>query len=70
MSWARADFLDFLANSCSIGDEKRGNMHRPAHFAADFLQARQAARFVGTLRAMQGSFVLSQTIAENLEAKN
>jgi hypothetical protein len=36
MSWARADFLDFQANDCSIGDGKRGNMHRPDHFAADF----------------------------------
>jgi len=42
MSWPRADFHGFLANSCSIGDEKRGNMHRPGHFAADFLQVRQA----------------------------
>ena len=39
-------FSRFLANSWSIGDEKPGNMHRPGHFAADFLQARQAARRV------------------------
>jgi len=44
MSWPRVDFHGFLANSCSIGDEKRGNMHRPGHFAADFLEVRQAAR--------------------------
>ena len=57
MSWARADFASFrlwakalltplhgfLANSRSIGDEKRGNMHQSGHFAADFLQVRQAA---------------------------
>ena len=50
MSWARADFAsfrltakylltplhDFLANGCSIGAGKRGNMHQPDRFAADF----------------------------------
>jgi hypothetical protein len=35
MSWARADFDDFQANGGSIGAEKRRNMHRPSHFAAD-----------------------------------
>jgi hypothetical protein len=35
MTWARADFHDFQANSCSIRAGKRGNMHRPGHFAAD-----------------------------------
>ena len=37
MSWARADLHAFQANGCSIGDERRANMHRPGHFAADFL---------------------------------
>ena len=46
--WNSADNLDWLAASiqlardfqasgCSIGVEKRGNMHRSGHFAADFL---------------------------------
>jgi hypothetical protein len=35
MSWARADFDDFQANGCSIGAEKRRNMHRPDYFAAN-----------------------------------
>ena len=43
MSWARADFHDFLANCCSIDDEKRIDMHPPDHLAADFLQVLQAA---------------------------
>ena len=53
MRWARADFASFRltvkalltplhafqANGCSIGDGKRENMHRPGHFAADFLKS-------------------------------
>ena len=35
MSWSRADFPAFQANSYSYWLEKRGNMHRPGHFAAD-----------------------------------
>jgi hypothetical protein len=37
MIWARADFSAFQANGCSIGVEKREDMHRPDHFAADSL---------------------------------
>jgi hypothetical protein len=33
----RANFHAFQANGCSLGVEKRGNMHRPDHFAADSL---------------------------------
>jgi hypothetical protein len=32
-----ANFADFQANDCSLGAEKREDMHRPDHFAADSL---------------------------------
>jgi hypothetical protein len=37
MIWARADFHAFQANGYSLGAEKREDMHRSDHFAADSL---------------------------------